>query len=51
MNRSASSEQASQATGTEGTGPVESGPGAAGEEKSKVVDAEYEVIDEDGKKE
>ena len=53
MYQNASSEQAGQATGTEGpAGPDAgaSGPGpeakAAGEE-SKVVDADYEIIDDD----
>jgi molecular chaperone DnaK len=52
MYQSASAEQAGQATGTEG-GPSGGGPrrdSGGGEEDSKVVDAEYEVIDEEDKK-
>jgi molecular chaperone DnaK len=53
MYQSASSEATSQATGTEGSGPTEgssSGEPGPSEGKSKVVDAEYEVIDENDKK-
>ena len=54
MYQSASSEQAGQATGTEGpSGPDAgaSGPGPdAKPAESKVVDADYEIIDDDKKK-
>ncbi|MEE9270862.1 MAG: molecular chaperone DnaK [Candidatus Krumholzibacteria bacterium] len=55
MYQSASAEQASQATGTEGpSGPEPGGPGPAAEAKpggdSKVVDADYEILDDDKKK-
>jgi molecular chaperone DnaK len=56
MYQSASTEEAQQATGTGGPGGPEPGAGeAAGEgqgpggEGSKVVDADYEIIDDDKK--
>jgi molecular chaperone DnaK len=54
MYQSASAEQAGQATGTEGSGPAGAGPqpeaeASPGGDKSKVVDADYEVIDEEKK--
>ncbi|MFQ5512159.1 MAG: molecular chaperone DnaK [Candidatus Krumholzibacteriia bacterium] len=51
MYQSASAEQAGQATGTEGAGSA--GPGAAAGDEgpgggdSKVVDADYEILDDD----
>jgi molecular chaperone DnaK len=55
MYQSASAEQTGQATGTEGAGGSTEGPqadagGGPGEGDSKVVDADYEVIDEEDKK-
>jgi len=53
MYQSASAEQAAEATGTDDAGATTNGSGpqsGPGEGDSKVVDAEYEVIDEEEKK-